>query len=119
MEAIGIRLDDDLERELRMLLDRIGPNGYIEKHRVDVIEGKLRVEVRANEHPPPHFHVTYNGQDASFSILTGERLPNVSGLERYEEMITLWWKRNQRRIAIKWNECRPTNCQVGPVPIPD
>lgn len=102
-----------------MLLDRIGPNGYIEKHRVDTIEGKLRVEVRADEHPPPHFHVKYNGQDASFSILTGERLPKNLGLEKYEKTIAVWWKRNQRKIAIKWNECRPADCQVGPIAILD
>ncbi|NTG48590.1 DUF4160 domain-containing protein [Agrobacterium rhizogenes] len=119
METVSIPLDGDPEKELRMLLSRVGPNGYFEKHRVDRIEGKLVVEVRANEHPPPHFHVVYNGEDASFSIVTGERLANVRGLERYEHTILVWWKHNKRKIALKWNECRPTNCSVGPVPVPD
>ncbi len=102
-----------------MLLARVGPNGYIEKHRVGLIEGKLRVEIRSNDHPPPHFHVTYNDEDASFCILTGKRLPKVSGLEKFEKMIWAWWEHNKRKLAIKWNECRPANCPVGPVKIPD
>lgn len=117
--SVRVRLDDDLERELGLLLDRTGPSGLITKHLVAFIDGNIRVEVRADEHPPPHFHVSYNGDDASFSIVTGERLPNVRGLERQEKMIQIWWSKNHRKIALKWNDCRPTDCQVGPVDIPD
>ncbi|MFK0273663.1 DUF4160 domain-containing protein [Ensifer sp. NPDC090286] len=119
METVGFRLDDRLERELRLLLGSTGPNGYNEKHRVDLIDGKLTVEVRSNEHPPPHFHVRYNGEDASFCILTGRRLPKARGLERHEKMIQLWWSKHKRTIAIYWNESRPAGCKVGTVPIPD
>ncbi|WP_172730188.1 DUF4160 domain-containing protein [Neorhizobium tomejilense] len=115
METIRIDLDEPLERELEALLSRLGPDGYFIKHLVGLVDGKLRVEVRANEHPPPHFHVTYDGEDASFSIVTGERLPNVHGLERYEKVIRLWWRKNKLAIIAKWNDCRPTDCQVGRV----
>lgn len=30
----------------------------------------LSIKIWADEHPPPHFHVSYQGQDASFSIWT-------------------------------------------------
>lgn len=117
MEVVRIPIDEDLEAELEALLSRIGPNGLVIKHIVSLIDGRLRCEVRANEHPPPHFHVTYDGEDASYCILTGERLPNVTGLERYDRMIRLWWRKHRRKIALKWNSCRPTDCPVGPVPV--
>ncbi|WP_244666083.1 DUF4160 domain-containing protein [Rhizobium ruizarguesonis] len=115
MEMICIPLDDALQRELEHLLGSTGPGGYTVKHIVSLIDGKLRVEVRANEHPPPHFHVTYDGQDASFSIVTGERLAKVRGLERYEKTIRLWWSKHKCEIVQKWNECRPANCPVGAI----
>ncbi|MGQ3240419.1 DUF4160 domain-containing protein [Shinella sp.] len=118
MSLIRVPLEGPLEEELELLLAQIGPDGYVIKHMVSLVDGKLKVEVRANEHPPPHFHVVYDGEDASFSILTGERLPNVYGLERYEKMIHLWWKQNQGKIISKWNDCRPTGCPVGPVRLP-
>src|SRR5262245_65486924 len=51
----------------------------------------LSIKIWADEHPPPHFHVSYQGQDASFSILDCSRLPGVRGLERYESTIRDWW----------------------------
>ncbi|MBD9592696.1 DUF4160 domain-containing protein [Ensifer sp. ENS05] len=116
---IRIAIDDDLVEELEKLLQMTGPGGLFMKHMVSMIDGKLRCEVRANEHPPPHFHVTYDGEDASYCIQTGKRLPKVSGLERYDGTIQAWWQKNQRRIALKWNSSRPFDCRVGPVPVPD
>jgi hypothetical protein len=119
MDQVRIRLDGRMEEELEGLLRRIGPDGYITKHFIAMVEGKLRAEVRSDEHPPPHFHITYDGEDASYSIVTGDRLPNVCGLERYDQMIRLWWKKNKREIALKWNGSRPTGCSVGAVAVPD
>ena len=75
----------------------------------------LTMKMWADEHPPPHFHVQYQGQSASFSILTCERLPGVTGLERHEKTIRRWWRANQRLLGEKWNASRPTNCPVGPI----
>lgn len=119
MSEVVIAVDKEMEDQLSKLLDRFGPNGYVVKHMVAMVDGRLKVEIRANEHPPPHFHVTYDGEDASFSLTTGERLPEVCGLERYDGPIKVWWKHNRRRLAIKWNETRPGNCTVGLVPVPD
>ncbi|RWC00706.1 DUF4160 domain-containing protein [Mesorhizobium sp.] len=78
----------------------------------------LRAEVRSDEHPPPHFHVIYDGEDASYSLQTGLRLPGKVGLERYDGLIYKWWSQNRRHIAISWNKSRPSDCQVGPVVVP-
>src|SRR5262245_36490260 len=60
----------------------------------------LSVKIWADEHPPPHFHVSYQDQDASFSILDCARLPGVDGLERYDRVIREWW-RNNRKLLIE------------------
>jgi len=73
---------------------------------------------RPQEHPPPHFHVAYQGQDASFSIADCLRLPGVNGLERYESAIYNWWADNKHKLIEIWNASRPTNCPVGPIPVP-
>jgi hypothetical protein len=75
----------------------------------------LSVKIRADEHPPPHFHVSYQGQDASFSILDCARLPGVNGLERYDRVIREWWRENRALLVDKWNTSRPTDCPVGAV----
>ena len=56
---------------------------------VAIING-VKIEFYFDEHPPPHFHVSYQGQHASFSIVDCSRLPGVKGLERYERRIHDW-----------------------------
>ena len=79
---------------------------------------KLKCEIRSKEHPPPHFHVERDGEEASFSILDGARLPGVVGLERYDSVIRNWWEEHRRELCLIWNKSRPTDCTVGPVPVP-
>jgi hypothetical protein len=79
---------------------------------------KLNCEIRSKEHPPPHFHVERDGEEASFSILDGTRLPGVVGLERYDSVIRNWWEEHRRELCLIWNKSRPTDCTVGPVPVP-
>lgn len=105
----------DLEEDLERLLARVGESGLLIKHLVSLIDGRLRAEVRANEHPPPHFHVTYDGEDASYCIMTGRRLPGVIGMERYDKMVERWWLKNRSKVIDRWNSTRPSNCPVGPV----
>jgi hypothetical protein len=75
----------------------------------------LSIRIFADEHPPPHFHVSYQGQEASFSILDCSRLRGAKGLERYEGRIRDWWRENQSALVEKWNALRPTDCPVGVV----
>src|SRR4051794_28885885 len=69
--------------EFRRAYDELRRRGIF-PHMVAQVKG-LSIKIWADEHPPPHFHVDYQGQSASFSILTCERLRGVSGLERYEK----------------------------------
>jgi hypothetical protein len=65
--------------------------------------GGLSIIIWADEHPPPHFHVRYQGEDASFSILDCSRLEGGRGLERYDGRIRAWRAKNQSVLIEKWN----------------
>jgi Domain of unknown function (DUF4160) len=114
----SVELDERLAAQLTALFERVGSQVYVVRHFIGVVHGKVRVEVRANEHPPPHFHITYDGEDASYDIRTGKRLPLVEGLEKYDQMVHVWWKSNRIKIANKWNSSRPSDCPVGSFSIP-
>ncbi|PWC92657.1 DUF4160 domain-containing protein [Azospirillum sp. TSO5] len=77
---------------------------------------KMSIVIQSDEHPPPHFHVKFSGQNVSFSIADGTRL--TGGLERYEHNIRRWWKDHRCTLIRVWNKTRPTDCPVGPVPVP-
>ncbi len=79
---------------------------------------KLRIVIEADEHPPPHFHVMFAGENASFSIADGRRLPKIKGLEKFDHNIRKWWRDNYCELIAVWNSTRPTDCQVGPVDVP-
>ena len=79
---------------------------------------KMRVVIEADEHPPPHFHVMFGGENASFSITDGHSLPKIKGLEKFEHNIRKWWKDNYCELIAVWNSTRPADCQVGPVDVP-
>jgi hypothetical protein len=120
MAEIEIPIDDpELIGELRTsffhgpMLDEDGTRGLIEASVGSV--GALAVVIKVREHPPPHFHVQYQGEDASFAITTCERLPGVRGLETYEYNIRKWWKKNKPKLIEKWNTTRPSDCPVGPI----
>lgn len=77
------------------------------------VEG-LRIEIYADEHPPPHFHVKAPGIEATFDILSCELLRGtVPGRER---RLIEWWHRRGRSLLVRlWNQTRPTDCPVGPI----
>jgi hypothetical protein len=77
----------------------------------------LSIKILADEHPPPHFHVSYQGGNASFSILDCERLPGIIGLERFDGKIRNWWGQNRSHLIEKWNISRPTDCPVGRIEV--
>src|SRR5829696_7821808 len=67
------------ERDRRLAQEGI----YLSELTVARVNG-LSIEIRVKEHAPPHFHITYQGEDASFSITECRRLPGVVGLERFD-----------------------------------
>jgi hypothetical protein len=83
----------------------------LEKVSVDHV-ANLRIEIRSNEHPPPHFHVCGQGISASFSIedgslIAGKLTPTQS------KKIQLWYKESKEKLVATWNRTRPDGCTVG------
>ena len=87
---------------------------FLAEHFVEQIGG-LKIDIYSDEHPPPHFCVSYQNENASFSIVDCGRLPNNRGLEKFERNIKKWWKKNRALLVETWNRTRPTDCPVGPI----
>jgi hypothetical protein len=74
----------------------------------------LKIEVFAREHPPPHFHISGGGIDATFSLADCAHLEGrIGGRER--ALVEWWYHRSRSTLVRAWNESRPTDCPVGPV----
>src|SRR5206468_266875 len=79
---------------------------------------KMSVQIQSKEHPPPHFHVRYGGENASFGLSDGRRLPGVQGLENFDRNIRHWWKEHKCELMRAWNRLRPADCPVGAIALP-
>lgn len=112
-------LVDELEEDFRQgpIWDDEGRR-FLTEEEVDRINN-LVVVIQAREHPPPHFHVRYRTENASFSISDCMRLPGVKGLEKFERNIKKWWTKNKCTLISVWNRTRPTDCVVGPIEVPE
>jgi len=86
-----------------------GPTEVI-KFLVARVKG-LRVEVFANEHPPPHFRVRADGETANYRIEDGTQING--GLARHRHTIKLWHAENRQSLIDAWNKLRPSDCPVG------
>ena len=65
--------------------------------------------VNSNDHPPPHFHVRWKGEDVAFSIKTGKRLRGHKSLKGRDEIIKTIWNIGKHDFAIAWNNTRPSD----------
>jgi len=74
--------------------------------------GGLTIEVFSNEHPPPHFRVSFQGESNNFSIKDCAPL-NGNALLTYFRNIKKWHKQNKSMLIESWNSKRPTDCPVG------
>lgn len=81
------------------------------KQVVHRLEG-LKIEIRSNEHPPPHFHVTSPEVNASFAIADGCQL-NGSVSPSALKKIKHWHSHSKSQLIERWNAARPTECTVG------
>jgi Domain of unknown function (DUF4160) len=119
MAEAEIPLDPELVAELENsffhgpMLNEAGVRGLIEVTVAFV--GGMAIVIKGAEHPPPHFHVKYQGADVPFSISECRRLFAAKGLEAYEYNIRNWWKKNKAKLVDTWNSSRPSDCQVGPI----
>lgn len=79
------------------------------------VDGGLKFEIFANEHPPPHFRVSYQGETANFTIHDCRKING--GLDRFSKNIRQWYQSNRDSLIRTWNERRPTDCPVGVIPV--
>jgi hypothetical protein len=73
----------------------------------------IKVEVFADEHPPPHFRVKTSAGVGNFSIDTCEPLHGADAVMRRHREIRRWHKENRQMLIDRWNETRPSDCPVG------
>jgi uncharacterized protein DUF4160 len=92
------------------IIDDAGRRLLVEA-KVGQING-LKVEIFSDEHPPPHFRVSFQGEAAIYSIKDGERI--TGGLGRFDRNIHRWHRTNKDKLIAKWDETRPSDCPVGP-----
>ena len=92
------------------------------KHEVRFIQKGLftrfngfNIYIYADEHPPPHFHVTYNGENNSFAITDASPLHPNGQLSRYFKNIKKWHVKNKAGLIDAWNGSRPSDCPVGKI----
>ena len=113
-------IDDGLARLLKMSLDagpmrdeNEKPKYLVRKALVEKVDG-YKIEIFANEHPPPHFRVKYQNMVANFRISDCHVENGDSELVRkYGKNIKRWWKENKQHLIQIWNERRPADCPVG------
>lgn len=90
-----------------------GDEFLIEIRRLVARVNGLKIQIYANEHPPPHFHVKSPNVDASFSIESCEKLEGKIESQDYRK-IRFWHKKAKPLLIKAWDETRPTECTVGP-----
>lgn len=73
----------------------------------------VKIEIFANEHPPPHFRVKYQGSTANYTISECRRLKGSGEILKFEKNIEHWWKDNKKKLIEAWNNKRPSDCPVG------
>jgi len=72
----------------------------------------MKIEIRSNEHAPPHFHVVSPEIDASFRIDNCEILNGKISTKDYKK-IKYWHQSGKSMLIETWNLMRPTDCVVG------
>lgn len=122
-EPIVLELPDEMTEELRRSI-QIGqiveisedgrPRYYVTHALVDRVRG-LKIEIYANEHPPPHFHVIQCDGKASFALDDGRMLEASGSTRKFEKNIELYYINNRTKLIEFWNNTRPDGCTVGPV----
>lgn len=73
----------------------------------------VKIEIFANEHPPPHFHVKTNKGKASFKISDCELVDGDHFVSRRQKEIRVWHAQHKEDLIKFWNETRPSDCPVG------
>ncbi len=94
---------DDVDGVLRLVEDR---------RLVANLQRGLRVEIRSDEHPPPHFHVKAQSVSAAFAIADCQLLHGVVPAADMR-VIRYWHERAKPTLIEVWDSTRPGGCTVG------
>jgi len=82
---------------------------------LEILDFRIKIEIRHNEHAPPHFHVIIDKNDYSINIRTGEFLYKGKIKKRDRLAIENWYSENKDLIIKTWNSTRPSDCPVGKI----
>lgn len=86
----------------------------LQKHLVGKVDW-VKIEVRSNEHVPPHFHVILAEYEWSYEIKDCNKM-NWDIPKKYEKKIILWYRNWwKEKLIEKWNSTRPESCPVGKI----
>lgn len=125
---IVVRIRQEVAEELRKALEdnywrnffqwerRLRAKGDLRRFKAVARFMSLRIEIRSDEHGPPHFHVISERKGASYTIETCERM--AGKLDLNERLLKKWWNKNKGKLLQTWNETRPTDCPVGVMHVP-
>ena len=83
-----------------------------ERKRVGTI-GKVKLEIRSNEHPPPHFHLVSPDFNTSFKIEDCSKLKGDDIRGSLLKSLKVFHRKNKENLIKVWNEMRPSDCSVG------
>lgn len=110
--AVPQELEEDLKRSL--LIENLSELHGRSDSLILIVDsiGKLKIEIFANEHPPPHFRVSCGEGSCRFRISDGTPL-DANGLSKYFRRIKTWHKENKKVLVDIWNARRPSDCPVG------
>lgn len=116
-ETLAVLLRYSVQQGLIAEIKEDGNHLYrFEKALVDRIKG-MKIEIYAKEHPPPHFHVTYQGDEAVFALDDGRLIAAHGSSRKIEKNVQLYYEENREKLIAFWNKKRPDDCPVGPVEI--
>lgn len=75
----------------------------------------IKISINSKEHSPPHFHVRGPGIDASYNIISGEQIAGTVE-SKYTRKIEFFYTTSRSKLISIWNQTRPSDCPVGPIP---
>ncbi len=94
--------------------DENGNSFILEQRQLFDRVGAIKINLYANEHAPPHFHIKGNDIDASFTIESCELLNGVVPA-KVSKKIKHWHKYAKPKLIEFWNNTRPSECPVGQI----
>ena len=109
MREWSVPVPEELSEELHSLLTTATADEI--EFLVSFSDG-YKVEIFADEHPPPHFRVSYKGASNTYRIDNCEPM-HGDALRRHYRRIRKWHAKNRARLIDVWNTTRPTDCPVG------